>query len=96
VCTSLVQNLIERGMKIDRKILCVIDGGKGIRKSLIDVLGTSAVSQRCQTHKTRNVRDHLGESRRPYALGQMRDAYKSRSLKTAKQRLVKELALCRP
>ena len=88
VCTSLVQNLIERGMKIDRKILCVIDGGKGIRKSLIDVLGTSAVIQRCQTHKARNVRDHLGESRRPYALGQMRDAYKSRSLKTAKQRLV--------
>jgi len=88
VCTSLVQNLIERGMKIDRKILCVIDGGKGIRKALIDVLGTSAVIQRCQTHKMRNVRDHLGESRRPYALGQMRDAYKSRSVKTAKQRLV--------
>lgn len=88
VCTSLVQNLIERGMKIDHKILCVIDGGKGIRKALIDVLGTSAVIQRCQTHKMRNVRDHLGESRRAYAMGQMREAYKSRSHKTAKQRLV--------
>lgn len=88
VCTSLMQNLIDRGMKIDRKILCVIDGGKGIRKALIDVLGSSAVIQRCQTHKTRNVRDHLAEARRPYVIGQMRDAYKSRSAKTAKQRLL--------
>jgi len=88
VCTALVQNLVERGMKIDRKILCVIDGGKGIRKALLDVLGSSAVIQRCQTHKMWNVRDHLGESRRPYALKQMRDAYKSRNAKIAKQRLL--------
>ena len=88
VCTSLMQDLIDRGMKIDRKILCVIDGGKGIRKAVIDVLGSSAVIQRCQTHKKRNVRDHLAKARRPYVIGQMCEAYKSRSAKIAKQRLL--------
>jgi putative transposase len=88
VCTSLVQNLVERGLKIDRKILCVIDGGKGIRKALCDVLGSSAVIQRCQVHKTRNVRDHLPESRKAYVSGQMREAYRSRSAKVAKKRLL--------
>ena len=87
VCTSLVQDLVERGMKIERKILCAIDGGKGIRKALLDVLGSSAVIQRCQTHKMRNVRDHLPEKRRGYVSGQMREAYKSKSAKTARQRL---------
>jgi transposase-like protein len=88
VCTSLVQNLVSRGFKIDRPILCVIDGGKGIRKALCDVLGSSARIQRCQVHKTRNVRDHLPEARRAYVSGQMREAYTSRSAKVAKKRLL--------
>jgi putative transposase len=88
VCTSLVQDIVERGMKIDRTILCVIDGGKGIRKALLDVLGASAMIQRCQVHKMRNVRDHLAESRRPYVMKQMREAYKSSGATTAKKRLL--------
>lgn len=88
VCTSLVQSLVSRGLKIDRPILCVIDGGKGIRKALCDVLGSSARIQRCQVHKTRNVRDHLPEARRAYVSGQMREAYTSRSAKVAKKRLL--------
>lgn len=88
VCTSLVQSLVERGLTIDRPILCVIDGGKGIRKALLDVLGTSARIQRCQVHKLRNVRDHLPEARKKYASGQMSEAYKSGSAKVAKKRLL--------
>ncbi len=88
VCTALVQNLIERGLKIDAPILCVIDGGKGIRKALQDVLGDRAVIQRCQVHKIRNVRDHLPESRKAYVSGQMSEAYKSKSAKVAKRRLL--------
>jgi transposase-like protein len=88
VCTSLVQSLVTRGLKIDQPILCVIDGGKGIRKALCDVLGSSAKIQRCQVHKTRNVRDHLPEARKAYVAGQMREAYTSRSAKVAKKRLL--------
>ncbi len=88
VCTSLVQNLVERGLRIDGKFLRVIDGGKGLRKALCDVLGSSAVLQRCQVHKTRNVRDHLPDSRRAYVSGQMREAYRTRNAKVAKKRLL--------
>jgi transposase-like protein len=31
-------------------VLCIIDGGKGIRKALADVFGDRAVIQRCQVH----------------------------------------------
>jgi transposase-like protein len=88
VCTALVQNLIDRGLKIDDRILCVIDGGKGIHKALRDVLGDLAVLQRCQVHKLRNVRDHLPESRKRYVSGQMREAYASKNAKLAKRRLL--------
>ena len=50
VCTAMLQNLLERGLRIDESILCVVDGGKGIRKALVDVLGDLAVIQRCQLH----------------------------------------------
>ena len=39
VCTAMLQNLLERGLRIDESILCVVDGGKGVRKALVDVLG---------------------------------------------------------
>ena len=48
VCTATLQDLLERGLRIDESILCVVDGGKGIRKALVDVLGDLAVIQRCQ------------------------------------------------
>lgn len=88
VCTTLVQSLLDRGLRVDDRILCVIDGGKGIRKALRDVLGDRAVVQRCQVHKLRNVRDHLPESRKGYVSGQMREAYKSKTAKVAKRRLL--------
>ncbi|MFO0761385.1 MAG: IS256 family transposase [Byssovorax sp.] len=84
VTTELLQNLLERGLRVDRPLLFVIDGGKGIRKALTDVFGDRAIVQRCQVHKTRNVLDHLPDERRTYVRRQMRDAYKSKSAKTAK------------
>ena len=43
LCTALLQNLLERGLKVDGRTLCVIDGGRGIRKALEDVFGDLAV-----------------------------------------------------
>jgi putative transposase len=88
VCTALLQDLVGRGLKVEGAILCVIDGGKGMRKALRDVFGEHAVVQRCQVHKTRNVRDHLPENRRGWVAAQMRDAYKSKSAEVAKRRLL--------
>ncbi len=34
LCSSLLQDLLERGLRIDGKVLCVIDGGRGLRRAL--------------------------------------------------------------
>ena len=53
VCTAMLQDLLERGLRVDESILCVVDGGKGIRKALVDVLGDLAVIQRSSGQNTR-------------------------------------------
>ena len=47
----MLQNLLERGLRIDESILCVVDGGKGIRKAL--------VASRGDANKLRNLRSYL-------------------------------------
>jgi putative transposase len=59
LATALLQNLLERGLKVEGRTLCVIDGGRGLRKALTEVFGDLVVVQRCQVHKKRNVLDHL-------------------------------------
>lgn len=88
VCTALLQSLLERGLRIDAKILCVIDGGKGLRKALRDVLGDLAVIQRCQVHKLRNVLEQLPEAQRTYVRQTMREAYRSERHDLARKRLL--------
>lgn len=88
IAGELLQNLIERGLRVEQPMLFVIDGGKGIHKALRQVFGDRAVIQRCQVHKLRNVRDHLPETRRAYVARQMRDAYKSKSASVAKKKLL--------
>ena len=85
VCTAMLQNLLERGLRIDESILCVVDGGKGIRKALVDVLGDLAVIQRCQLHKLRNLRSYLPKSRHAYVLQTMKEAYKCKSADKARK-----------
>ena len=73
--------------KIEDPILCVIDGGKGIRKALRDVLGHLGVIQRCTVHKRRNIREHLPKHRQNSIDRQIRDAYASKTAETARKRL---------
>ncbi len=55
LCTQLLQDLLARGLPIEGRLLCVIDGGKGLRTALQEVFGDVAVIQRCQVHKRRNL-----------------------------------------
>jgi transposase-like protein len=87
VCTALLQDLLSRGLRVEGKLLCVIDGAKGLRAAIDDVLGDTALVQRCQNHKRRNVCDQLPSKRRSYATRVMTDAYKARSYDTAKRQL---------
>lgn len=87
LCTALLQDLLGRGLTVEGKVLCVIDGGKGIRKAIDDVVGDLAVVQRCQLHKRRNLKDHLPKSRQLHVDRVMREAYASTSADTARKRL---------
>lgn len=92
LCTSLLQDLLDRGLRIDGRVLCVVDGGKGILRALRDVLGDLAVVQRCQVHKLRNLRSHLPKNRHAYVLRMMKDAYKSEKVDDARKQLRRLIA----
>jgi putative transposase len=87
LCTSLLQELISRGLQLDGRVLCVIDGGKGIRKAIDDVVGDLAVVQRCQLHKRRNLKDHLPKGTQLYVDRTLREAYGSTNVDAARKRL---------
>ena len=55
VVRSLLSELIERGLDADRARLWVIDGGKALRRAIVECFGALALVQRCQEHKRRNV-----------------------------------------
>ena len=56
VSQGLLANLVERGLRLDRSILVVLDGSKALRVAVDQALGRAAWVQRCQVHKLRNVR----------------------------------------
>ena len=87
VCTELLQDLLGRGLALDGRVLCVIDGGKGIRKALADVLGDAVVIQRCQLHKARNLAALVPQARQPYVRTALRRAYQAASAGAARRQL---------
>ena len=87
VCTELLQDLLARGLAIDGRVLCVIDGGKGLRKALSDVLGDAAVIQRCQLHKGRNLDALVPKSRHASVRTALRRAYRASSATAARRQL---------
>ena len=87
VCTDLLQDLLARGLPITERVLCVLDGGKGLRKAVQDVLGTAAVIQRCQLHKARNLQALLPKARQAHVRATMRRAYRAASITAARRQL---------
>lgn len=61
VVTSLLQDLISRGINPSQATLFVIDGGKALSSGIKSVFGKYGVIQRCQIHKRRNVLAHVSE-----------------------------------
>jgi transposase-like protein len=74
--TTLLENLVERGVGPGVKRLFVIDGSKALRKAIVTVYGDENPVQRCRLHKERNVLDHLPEGQRNYAQLTMRAAFR--------------------
>ncbi len=87
ICRDFLRGLIERGLRAEEPILCVIDGGKGLRKGVEDVFGERAVIQRCQWHKRENVLEYLPQGRRDEFRRKLQDAYEQPTYECAKKRL---------
>jgi putative transposase len=88
VCSDFLEQLIERGLNINNGILCIIDGSKGLRKSIEKVFGKYALVQRCQWHKRENVVDYLPKSRQEIFRRKLQEAYEEPTYQMAKSRLL--------
>jgi transposase-like protein len=87
VVRSLLSDLIERGLDADRARLWVIDGGKALRRAIVECFGATALIQRCQEHKRRNVIEHLPEELHASVGRVMRDAWDGADAELAKKQL---------
>ena len=88
VCKSLLADLRDRGLDLERAVLFIIDGGTGLRRALRETCGPTAVVQRCQIHKRRNVLEHLPEALRPRVRRVLDEAYGLADAALAKRRLL--------
>ena len=87
VVRSLLSELIERGLDAERPRLWVIDGGKALRRAIVDCFGARALIQRCQEHKRRNVIEHLPEHMHASVGKALCDAWGSDNAELARRRL---------
>lgn len=90
VVRSLLSDLIERGLDADRARLWVIDGGKALRKAIVECFGARALVQRCQEHKRRNVLEHLPKDMHASVGRAMRDAWDGANADSAKKQLQRQ------
>ena len=89
VCRDFMRRLVERGLRIEGSILCIIDGAKGLYKGLKEVLGDQAVIQRCQWHKRENVLKYLPKGRQDEYRRKLQNAYEQPTYDEAKKQLGK-------
>jgi putative transposase len=87
VCRALLEDLVRRGLSVDRGLLVIIDGGQGLAAAVRTVLGDRVLLQRCTVHKTRNVLDKLPEHRRAALRRALRRAWSAQDVTVAERQL---------
>ncbi|MGH7717610.1 MAG: IS256 family transposase [Gemmatimonadaceae bacterium] len=93
VIATFLRELGERGFPLDRPLLVVLDGAKGLRAAVRDVFGDVPV-QRCQWHKRENVVSYLAKQDQPTWRRKLQAAYAHPAYADAKralERLYREL-----
>jgi transposase-like protein len=93
---ELLRDLIERGLSFEEGILCVVDGGRGLRKAIGDTFGRFAKVQRCQWHKRENVVSYLPKADQKTWRHRLQRAYEEPSYERAKKRLLELKAELEP
>ncbi len=74
--TSLLEDLVERGLDSGRRYLFVIDGSRALRCAIDKVFGKGSPVQRCRRHKIRNVCDRLPDDLAEQVKSVMQAAYR--------------------
>ena len=76
VARGLLEDLVRRGVRTERKYLFVIDGSKALRAAIDAVFGAENPVQRCRHHKTENVMGYLPEHLKDQTKAAMRSAFR--------------------
>ena len=76
VAKGLLEDLVRRGLKTDRKYLFVIDGSKALRAAIDAVFGGKNPVQRCRQHKIENVMGYLPEHLKDQTKAALRAAFR--------------------
>jgi putative transposase len=76
VARGLLEDLVQRGVKADRKYLLVIDGSKALRGAIDTVFGAHNPVQRCRHHKIENVVGYLSDDLKDQVKAVMRAAFR--------------------
>jgi transposase-like protein len=84
---QFLEALLERGLRVDRGLLCVLDGSKGLRKAVNEVFGRGALIQRCQWHKRENVVSYLPKSMQESIRRKLQEAYQEPTCERAMEKL---------
>ena len=87
VCGAFLRSLVERGLKHDQGLLVVMDGAKGLRKAVGQVLGKQTAVQRCHWHKRENVLGYLARGLQPVFKRKIDSAYGKPTYAAAKAAL---------
>lgn len=89
VVSSLLSELVERGVDFSTPRLYILDGGKALPAAVRKHAGDAAFVQRCQVHKKRNVVDHLPEEYKADVRRKLQNAYGMADYQDAKRALQK-------
>lgn len=87
VVSSLLSELVERGVDFSTPRLYILDGGKALAAAVRKHAGEAAFIQRCQVHKKRNVIDHLPEEYKADVKRKLQNAYAMVEYEAAKKAL---------
>jgi transposase-like protein len=87
VVSSLLSELVERGLDFSTPRLYILDGGKALHAAVRRHAGEAAFIQRCQVHKKRNVVDHLPEEHKADIKKKLQNAYAMADYADAKRAL---------
>ena len=87
VVSSLLSELVERGLDFSTPRLYVLDGGKALASAVRKHAGDAAFVQRCQVHKKRNVVDHVPDEHKADVRRKLQNAYSMADYDDAKRAL---------